>query len=207
MRPTPSEAERLPGRGRRSLLAGLGALLALLFTSPVPAQEMPRPIEEQAPLILKILTYDRNLDRNSEEVLTIGIVHDPTNPDSATAMQELSDFLFANKGKKVKQKPFRYFQIEYAGSESLRAFSEERGIGVYYITPGFSSATLSQIIGVSRSPSITSMTGVPDYVQAGVAVGIGERRGRPQILINLPASREEGSEFDASLLRISTVIR
>jgi len=168
---------------------------------------MPRPIEEQAPLILKILTYDRNLERNSTEVLTIGIVHDPTNVESATAMQELSDFLFANKDKRVKQKPFRYFQIEYTGPQNLRAFSEEREIGVYYITPGLPRSSLSGILEVSRALSITTMTGVPDYVQAGVAVGIGERRGRPQILINLPASREEESEFDASLLRISTVIR
>jgi hypothetical protein len=30
---------------------------------------------------------------------------------------------------------------------------------------------------------------------------------KPDILINLPSSRSEGSEFDASLLRIATVVK
>jgi len=40
-----------------------------------------------------------------------------------------------------------------------------------------------------------------------VAVGIGVRQDKPQILINLASARSEGSEFDASLLRIATVLR
>jgi hypothetical protein len=41
-----------------------------------------------------------------------------------------------------------------------------------------------------------------------VAIGIGIKADkRPDILINLPSSRQEGSEFDASLLRIANVVK
>jgi hypothetical protein len=50
------------------------------------------------------------------------------------------------------------------------------------------------------------VTGVPDYVRRGVAVGIGVVQDKPQVLINLAAARAEGSDFDASLLRIATIL-
>jgi hypothetical protein len=40
-----------------------------------------------------------------------------------------------------------------------------------------------------------------------VSVGIGVADNRPQILINLASTKAEGSEFDASLLRIATVLK
>jgi hypothetical protein len=38
-------------------------------------------------------------------------------------------------------------------------------------------------------------------------VGVGRSQERAQILINLTSSRAEGCEFDASLLRIATVLK
>jgi hypothetical protein len=43
-------------------------------------------------------------------------------------------------------------------------------------------------------------------VRRGVAVGIGLDQDKPQILINLASARAQGSDFDASLLRIATVL-
>jgi len=48
---------------------------------------------------------------------------------------------------------------------------------------------------------------VPEYVQRGAAIGIGQKSDqKPGILVNLPRSRE-GSEFDASLLRIARIVK
>ena len=58
-----------------------------------------------------------------------------------------------------------------------------------------------------RKSPITTVTGVPDYVRRGVAVGIGMAQNKPKVLINLPSSRSEGSDFDANLLRIATVLK
>jgi hypothetical protein len=76
---------------------------------------------------------------------------------------------------------------------------------VLYVAPGVAK-NLPAIVKVSQANHLTSVTGVPDYVRKGVAVGIGVVQDRPQILINLASSKSEGSEFDASLLRIATVL-
>jgi hypothetical protein len=83
---------------------------------------------------------------------------------------------------------------------------KEKGINVIYVSPG-NDRNLESILALSKAQKITTTTGVADYVRKGVAVGIGSRQGKPQILINLAASKSEGSEFDASLLRIATVIQ
>lgn len=168
---------------------------------------MVQPASVQVPIILKVLTYDRQFEVRTKGLVSIGIIHDPTDPGSARAMNDISDTLYGARDKTVKRIPIKYFQIEYTGRSNLDRFSEERAISVYYLTPGLSAQAIAQILEVSKARSITSITGVPAFVEAGVSVGIGERRSRPQILINLPASRSEGCEFDASLLRIATVIK
>ena len=201
-----TRSDRRGGRGWRAIRAGVVAV-AVLFARPVAAQGMVQPASVQVPIILKVLTYDRQFEARTREAVTIGIIHDPTDPVSARATSDVSDVLYEARDKTVKRLPIKYFQIEYTGRADLDRFSEERAISVYYLTPGLSSPAIAQILEVSRARSITSMTGVPELVEAGVSVGIGERRSRPQILINLPASRSEGCEFDASLLRIATVIK
>jgi len=181
--------------------------LALVLARPVSAQGMVQPASVQVPIILKVLTYDRQFEARARGAVTIGIIHDPTDPASAQAMSEVSDILYEARDKTVRQLPIRYFQIEYTGAADLARFSEERSISVYYLAPGLSQSAVREILAVSQERSTTTITGVPDYVELGVSVGIGERRNRPQILINLPASRSEGSEFDASLLRIATVLK
>src|SRR5262249_28261537 len=102
--------------------------------------------------------------------------------------------------------PIKYFTIEYTKPADLEAFVKSKGINLLYLAPGTARA-LPDLIRISQAHRITTATGVPDYVRKGVAVGIGVRQDKPQILINLPSSKSEGSEFDASLLRIATVVQ
>jgi hypothetical protein len=53
---------------------------------------------------------------------------------------------------------------------------------------------------------MTTFTGVPLYVEQGVALSIGIVRERPQIIVNLAATRAEGSDFTSQLLRLCKVI-
>ena len=97
----------------RALLAGL--LLAACPGGPVSAQAMAVPADLQVPLLLKILTYDRQLEAKAGSDLVIGIVHDPSDRESAKAADEIASTLYKFAGKTVKKLPVRYFLIEYAG--------------------------------------------------------------------------------------------
>ena len=183
----------------------LAALLAFTVL-PVRAQSMALPAELQVPLILKILTYDRQFEAKAKKELAIGIVFDPGDGASSKAAEQISDTLFKFTGKTVKKLPLKYYLVEFTTAADLEATIKKRGINVLYLCPGIAKS-LQSVIKISQAQSITTATGVPDYVRRGVAVGIGVFQDKPQILINLPSSKSEGSEFDASLLQIATVLR
>jgi len=180
------------------------AFVAIL-TRPAAAESMALSADIQVPLLLRILAYDRRFEAKAGSDLVIGIIHDPADKDSARAADEISSTLYKWRGKPVKKLPIKYFLIEYTKPADLEAFVKAKGINMLYVTPGISRA-LPDIIKLSQSRHLTTTTGVPDYVRKGVAVGIGERQNRPQILVNLCSTKSEGSEFDASLLRIATVV-
>jgi hypothetical protein len=189
----------------------LGRLLVLVpllgsgAAAPVRAEEMDLPAAKQAELLLKILTYDRNLGAKAGSELAIGIVYDPTDRDSAKATTDFGGALFQYKGKTVKQLPVKYYTIEYTNTTDLERFVKQKGISVLYIAPG-NARNLASILELSQDMNLTTLTGVPDYVRKGAAVGLALAQDKPRILINLESTRAEGTEFDASLLRLATIV-
>jgi hypothetical protein len=181
-------------------------LCVAAFRAAAAAETMPAPTDLQVPLILKILTYDRELLQKAKSELTIGVVYFPSDPSSVQAKDDVLRVLEQLSDKTVRKVSIRSVAVEYKNPADLQAAATANRIGVFYVTPG-NAAHLDRVLQVSQSQRITTFTGVPDYVQRGVAVGIGVRQDKPQILINLASVKSEGSEFDASLLRIATVIR
>lgn len=187
------------------LLAAVSSCL-LLCCPPVFCDEMPVPAPLQVPLILKILTYDRNFDVKATSELIIGIVYRSGDPSSLKAKNEISAVLEEYGAKTIRRLPIRYRILDFTAESALEQSARSERINVFYIAPG-NQDILSSVLKISRSNRITTITGVPPYVEKGVAVGVGLKQEKPQILINLPSSKSEGSEFDAGLLRIATVLR
>jgi len=182
----------------------LPALLCLAVPRAA-AEDMALAADLQIPLLLKVLTYDRNLEVKAGKELAIGIVYDPADRDSAAATDQIGSTLYRFAGKTVKTLPIKYYTIEYTSPADIERFVKQRGISVLYVAPG-NSKNLASLVKLSQALRLISATGVPDYVRKGIAVGIGVVQDRPQILINLASSKAEGSDFDASLLRIATIL-
>ena len=198
-------------RRRRVWPATLLATLFLGFPpAPVPvraAEAMPFPADVQVTLLLKILTYDRSFQYKAKSGVTIGVVYVPGDPDSVRAKDAIVKTLALVSDRTIKNLPIRHLAIEYRGPAALEQAVRANRVNVFYIAPG-NADSLTALMKLSRTYAITTATGVPEYVQRGVAIGIGIRADKkPEILINLPSSRSEGSEFDASLLRIATVVK
>ena len=166
-------------------------------------QEMPVPVNLQVTLLLKVLTYDRNLSRVGD-TLTIGVLVDPDDPVSVAAAEQVTAILAAASDKRVKSLSIRVARIELRANAPVDERIAESGANVLYLTPGLQTR-LEAVVQISQAQGLVSLTGVPDFVTQGVAVGIGVRQDKPEILINLPSARLEGSRFDASLLRLSRV--
>jgi hypothetical protein len=192
-----------PGSKIRRLGASLG-LLVLLHPRPAAAAEpMPLSADLQVPLILKVLTYDRHFEAKAGRELFVGVVYDQADPDSLKAASSIFETLLRFSGKTIKRLPIRQQLVPVA---NLTRIVPAMGISVLYVAPG-NARNLAALTRFSQENHVTTVTGVPDYVRQGVALGIDVAQDRPQILINLASSKAEGSEFDASLLRISTIVK
>jgi hypothetical protein len=182
-------------------------LIALLCASAGGAEPMPFPPDVQITLLLKILTYDRSFQAKSKSGVTIGVVFVPTDAQSVKTKDDILKTLQLVADRTIKNVPIRAVALEYKDPASLAKAVVAGGVNVFYIAPG-NADTLQALLRMSHTRGITTATGVPEYVHRGVAIGIGIKADKkPDILINLPNSRQEGSEFDASLLRIATVVK
>jgi len=194
-----------PRRCGRGFLAAV--LASLLSTSAAGTEPMPFKPDVQIALLLKILTYDRSFPVKNKSGVMIGVVFVAADPESVAAKDEILKTLALVADRTIKNVPIKAVALEYKDPKALAATVRSQGINVFYIAPG-NAASLQELLRMSHTRGITTATGVPEYVQRGVAIGIGIKADKkPDILINLPSSRQEGSEFDASLLRIATVVK
>lgn len=182
-------------------------LLLLLWPLSTVAQEMPVPARVQVPIILKILSFDRNFSRKMDPALRIAIVYAPQDPVSNQAQRDVARALDQYAAITIKKRPITYISLAYRNAQGLDEIAAAGRVNVFYIMPG-NNAHLQALLRVSQTHQITTVTGVPDYVKQGVAVGVGVKKNRkPRLLINLPASKSEGSLFDANVLRLATVLK
>ena len=65
---------------------------------------------------------------------------------------------------------------------------------------------VAEIATITRRRGIRSITGVPEYVEPGIAVGIGLRNNRPLIIINFLGAQAEGASFSSKLLSLARIV-
>jgi hypothetical protein len=175
----------------------------LLSAQSLHAQGMDVPASVQIPLLYKILTFDRNFASREQDELVIGILYQEGFRSSVVARQEVED---AMRGAgTVGTRKVRAVAIEQGSTPDLAAALREGGITVLYLTP-LRGVSLTPILRAARSVRVMTFTGVPPYVERGVAVGIGLQQERALILVNLTAAKAEGSDYNAQLLRVAKVV-
>lgn len=180
-------------------LAGLAlAVLGLAFGAagvPAAAQDVPVPVEVQVPLLLKILTFNRALAEVADP-LVVAIVFQGRNRASAAIGEDVRGQLAA------AARPIRIVVIDLDEIRDLRAALNRDSVRVVYVAP-LQAVSVSTVTAATRGERVVSVTGVPRYVEQGLAVGIDLTGTRPEIVINLAASRAEGADFSAQLLKLA----
>ena len=161
------------------------------------------PVAIQVPLFLKVLTFDRRLDARAGRDLVIAIVYQKGNRASTVARD---DALRALGGAhQVAGLTVRTYTIDL-DRESLPAVLEERPAHVLYVTP-LRGINILDVADAARAAHATTITGMPEYIDLGLAVGVRLLGDRPKLMLNLTASRLEGADFSSELLRLAQVSR
>jgi len=171
-----------------------------------PAQEMPVSTDLQYQFLLKILTFDRNLETRIGDEIVIGILYQSKFRLSEITKNSLVSSIEKSSIKTLEDIPIRYVNIDLNRENNLAGVLSGENVDILYIAP-LRAFNLKPIIELSQSNKILTFTGVPEYTEDGIGIGIGIKGNNPQIIINLNSSQLEGCDFSSKLLNLARIIR
>jgi len=159
----------------------------------------------RAKLLLKVLSYDRQLAQRSGGRLVLAVITDPAAPAAVRKdTARMADALRA-AAERFKVAKMRAEVVTVELGPDLAQVLQARGATVVYAVPGTTQAPVVAAAALARhAPTLTTGR---EAVVAGMAVGIFDKGGRPGILINLPVAKALGMKLDAKLLRFAELLR
>jgi len=181
------------------------AWVVTLLPGDLRAQEMALPAPTQWSLFDRILGFDRNLDQRIDDGLVIGVVYQGRNRVSSSARSEIVLASQEVPGRILDRGQIRMVSLQATSMNELRRQLEEEEVDLLYITP-LRAQDASEITAVASSLRIATLTGVREYMEEGVCLGLGVRGGRPEILVNLEVCRYAGMDLNSELLKLATLI-
>lgn len=184
----------------------IGLVFALLsLAGRAFAQQMPVPVDVQVPVLLKVLAFDRRIADARGEKLVVGVLYQSGFRLSSTVKDRVMDALSRAGSSGPANRPLNVVAVDADGKENLEKALTSLGVKVLYVTP-LRAFDLPSLVAATRRSRTLTMTGVPEYVEAGLSVGLDLRQDRPRILVNLRAARAEGADLAAPLLVLATAV-
>jgi hypothetical protein len=184
------------------LWKGTGLLLALFIAPGVLYAQDAVPIDQQATLLLKAISYDRNLQKRSAGGIHIAVIHKGAD-EAAAALAKA----FEGAGKsKVKGLSVKATAVAFTSVQEILQGVDAQGFNVIYAHPSVSQA-LSSIQQVSRGKKILSLGANKKLVEQGLSLGVYLKKGKPRLVVNQKAAQVEGLDLAPAIKLISTVIK
>jgi hypothetical protein len=175
----------------------LAAIVIPLRIRAAVSMAMPVPADVQASLFHNIWKLDRNFD--CTKGVRLAIVYERSDFDSIAA----KDDFVASIGHLGPHTHLVLIEVE--DQQSLIDTLTNADLDMIYVAP-LRSIDIAAIGRISRARHIRTITGVPEYVEQGISVGLGLRRDRPLIIVNLEQARAEGAAFSSQLLSLARIV-
>lgn len=182
------------------------AFVALLVAATTMAQDILVPLDVQATLFLKILSFDRKVQSQSSQPMRIGVLYQPRVRTSRDVFEGFQRAVTKSGMKTVAGRSLTLVPIDIDGEADIAGQLGREPLDALYVTP-LRAVSITAITDVTRHRGITTLTGVPEYVTAGLAIGLDVRGQKPEIMVNLLAQKAEGADFSAQLLKMARVIQ
>jgi hypothetical protein len=184
-------------------LAALAVLVALAAGSRT-ARADGMPMQREALLLLKVLSYDENLRRSSGP-LRVAVIHQAGSAEAERAAQAVVAAFQSLRKVTVQGRTVEAVLMPAADEAKLRKQLLAAKINTVYFGPGVTDA--APALRVCRALSLNALTGNKSLVQRGVPVGVFVEGDRPQILVNLEAARVCGHRFSSALFKVAQLLR
>jgi methyl-accepting chemotaxis protein len=191
----------MPPAGYRKLRC-LVVIFCLFWPLIAQGQDMSVPSKLQATLFAKILSFNRTLKTRPNNSIIIGILYQEEVRASVIAKNDFMDALMALNGR--QSYVFVCLPLNAGDGKALPDMLRHSDVDILYVAP-LRALDIKSIADFGQEHQTLTLTGVPDYVKKGIAVGLDIRNERPHILINLAAAKASGADFKSQLLKISTL--
>ncbi len=168
-------------------------------------QDIPVPVQVQVPILMKVLSFNRSMNDGNKKNIVVGILYQRGVRVSNVMKDDFTRYAEKSTTYKIGGIAVRCIAIDLEEVKNVSEFCSKNNVNVLYVT-SIRSYAIEAITAISRNDDILTMTGVPEYVEEGISVGIGTRGEKPQIIINRTAAKAEGAEFTAQLLNLSKII-
>ncbi|CAG0983243.1 hypothetical protein ANRL2_02605 [Anaerolineae bacterium] len=184
---------------------GVGTLLtvALAAALTVAAQEMNVPLEVQVELMVRVFSFDRAMDQRATAGLTVGILYQERYRTSANTADEVEELL--SRAEWASSGPVQIVRIPWESRTAAEQMLRDKRVRILYIAP-LRSVDMQSVSDMCVALQVPAFTGVPEYVNEGIPLGVARRGGKAAILVNLPAARRTGVDLSSRVLHIAEVI-
>lgn len=162
--------------------------------------------EVQVPLLLKALTYDRNLGEKARGDILVGLLFKPGDVASEAAARSVAKLIAGFPTQSISDLPVYYRMIPYEDESGLANIVRDEWVDVVYVSPGLEEF-LGEVLRVTAEGKVLSVTGVPVLVERGVSMGVESNDGKAEMIVNLASAESEGSKFSGQFLSLCRVIR
>jgi hypothetical protein len=168
-------------------------LLALWLSTPL--AESASDMEQ----LLRVVSYDRNLQARNPDGLRLAILHDGSTPPSRNDADRVLAEVEALRRAGSKFAPDAAETIRFSGETELYSALVAKKISALYITPGLASS-LDQVIRAAENAGVITLSMTVTDVEHGLAVGLGEGR---KVVVNIGAAERCGVDLDPVVRQVA----
>src|SRR5581483_5664429 len=147
-------------------------------------------------LMLKVITYDNAFARTGDGPFVVLVAYAEKDRAAADEVVAAAEQL---QQKAILRRPLSFVAVR---AEDVTAKVPELKASAVLAPSGAPPALVKELTRVAAAARIYSMAMDAERVDEGIALGVGQAGGKPQLIINVAAARAAGCDFQPSVLKI-----
>jgi hypothetical protein len=164
------------------------------------------PSDLKAAILLRALSYDRNLQRRSGAAVRVGIVHQAGQEGPGSCRATMSAAFRAATTQRIQDLPITVVELELRSIDQLQAEIDSEGVNLLYICEGLGGRA-DAIADLAASRALLTLCGSEELVREGLAIGVAPKGETAKIVVNVRAARGQGADLDSRLLMMAELVR
>jgi YfiR/HmsC-like len=178
------------------------AILVLAGPGPAWSDDVELPPRSEALVLLRVLSYDRNLAARSGSSVTIAVAWQTG--DEAVRDDLLESLRHAASEFRVAGLPVRSVPVRWEKTHFDKELADTGATVVLVV--GSLGQQAKELVSTFHALRLLSASSSLASVEAGIAIGLSMREGRAAVFINGTAAREAGADFDSMLFTVARLV-